>query len=223
MNVLDIIFPIECLGCKKRGKYICSDCLFKVKNAKLLCVECHKPSIDGATHVKCRRVLSPDFAFSPWDYDGVIREAILRLKYNFAYKIAENLAEEFVFKIKRDIPILPKKAVLIPIPLYKTRKNWRGFNQSEEMGEIIAKKIGWNYTKDLLYRRKKTKPQTELKGKERETNIRNAFSLDKSLMPSDENYIIFDDVMTTGSTLKEACKVLKRKGVRKVWGLTIAV
>lgn len=126
MGVLDLIFPISCLECGKGGKYLCDKCLIKVGKAKLFCLECHKFAIDGATHFKCKKARTIDFAYSPWDYSGVIRKAILKLKYNFAYKIAEELADKFVEKIKRDVPILPKEAVLIPIPLYRLRENWRG-------------------------------------------------------------------------------------------------
>ena len=114
MGLLDILFPISCLGCGNEGKYLCNPCLSKVGNAKLFCLECHKSSIDGATHAKCKRKRSIDFAYATWDYGGVVRKAILKLKYNFAYKIAEELAQEFVEKVKRDVQILPKNAILIP-------------------------------------------------------------------------------------------------------------
>ena len=248
MGVIDLLFPISCLECGKGEGYICNDCLSKIPKAKLFCVECHRSSIDGATHTKCRKVRSIDFAYSSWDYSGVVRKAILKLKYNFAYKIAEELAEKFVEKVKRDVPILPKEAILVPIPLYKLRENWRGFNQAEELGKMTAKKMGWVYEPDLLIRNKKTTPQTELKGKERSSNLLGAFSIKKGYelreygvcgkgfeankLKNDPHnsfstihnscVILFDDVLTTGSTLKEACKVLKRKGVKNVWGLTIA-
>ncbi len=221
MALLDILFPISCLECGKAGKYLCSDCLSKVPKARLFCLECHKSSIDGATHSKCRKKRSVDFAYSPWDYGGVVRKAILKLKYNFAYKIAEELAEKFVGEIKK-LPILPKDSVLVPVPLYRSRKNWRGFNQAEEMGKIIAEKMGWKYESDVLVRNKKTTPQTELKGKERSTNLLGAFACDTKYVIHNTSYILFDDVLTTGSTLKECCKVLKCKGIKTVWGLTIA-
>ena len=233
MGVLDILFPISCLECGGGNKYLCNNCLPKVGGAKLFCLECHKPSIDGATHVKCRKKRSIDFAYSPWDYGGVIRKAILKLKYNFAYTIANELADRFTEKIQKDVPILPKSAVLIPIPLYRSRQNWRGFNQTEELGKIIAQKLSWEYVPNALRRTKKTTPQADLKGKDRAINLKGVFSLSTNYSPSrrlsgaggylpSTNYIVFDDVLTTGSTLKEACKVLKHGGVKIVWGLTIA-
>lgn len=222
MGVLDLIFPISCLGCGKEGEYLCRQCLLKVEKARLFCLECHRFSINGAVHTNCRKKLSIDFAFSLWDYDGVVRSAIIKLKYNFAYKVAEELAEKFAERLKIDTHSLPDNAILIPIPLYKSRKNWRGFNQAEIMGKIVAKKMDWQFATDLLIRRKKTSPQAELKGKERRKNMFNAFMLAKEHRFEDVPYILFDDVLTTGSTIKEAAKVFKKGGVKTVLGLTIA-
>jgi ComF family protein len=136
--------------------------------------------------------------------------------------IAEELADKFIEKINKERIFLPKDAVLIPIPLYQKRKNWRGFNQSEEIGKMIANKLKWEYQQDILVRTRKTIPQTELKGQERLQNISGAFSPNSDNLKPDKTYILLDDVLTTGSTLKEACKKLKQNGAKTVWGITIA-
>lgn len=222
MGVLDLIFPITCLECGKNGKYVCEECLLKVRKAKTLCLYCYRFSQSGETHLKCKKKESIDYTFSVWEYGGIVRKAILKIKYNFAYKIAEELAEKLVERLKKEIAILPNNAILTPVPLYRQRTNWRGFNQSEVMGKIVADKMGWKNKQNLLKRIRKTIPQAELKGKERTQNIIGAFSLTAENLESDGTYILFDDVLTTGSTLKEACKVLKQKGAKTVFGLTIA-
>lgn len=222
MSVLDLIFPVSCLGCGEGTEYLCRKCLLKIEKARLFCLECHRFSPAGEVHARCRKKLSIDSVFALWDYSGVVRSAILKLKYNFAYKVAEELAGKFVEKLKVDVRELPKSAILIPIPLYRSRKNWRGFNQTEVMGKIIAKKMNWKYEVGALVRRKNTSSQTELKGKERSKNIYDAFTFSSTYRLQDMQYILFDDVLTTGSTLKEAGKVLKRRGAKTVWGLTIA-
>lgn len=222
MDLLDIIFPINCLECGKKGRYLCGLCLAKAGRARLFCLECHKPSTNGITHPRCRKKYSIDFAYSPWDYGGVVRKAILKLKYNYAYMIAEELAEGLVKKIESGTPTLPTNALLIPIPLNRLRQNWRGFNQAERVGKLISERFGWCYNPNLLVRIRKTAPQTELKGVKRTKNILGAFSVIPKSKIYNSTYILFDDVLTTGSTLKEACKVLKRRGVKVVCGLTIA-
>lgn len=225
MSVIDLLFPKNCLGCGRKDQYICSSCIKKVGEQKLVCCECEKPSVDGFTHVKCTRAQSLDGLISLWPYEGVIRKAILALKYKFAKQIVDELLNYILEKLNNLNVTLPKEAAVVPIPLYWYRENLRGFNQSEEIGKAISQKMGWNFIPDLLIRKKLARPQTELKGDERAKNIRGVFAINefhKSLITSHQSLIVFDDVYTTGSTIKEACKVLKRNGVKSVWGLTIA-
>lgn len=227
MGILDFIFPTTCLNCKKLGNYLCKDCLSKVRYAKQVCIECTKPSIDGFTHIKCIRPQALDGVFSVWNYEGVIRKAILKLKYNFAFDIAKELAENIAKCVSKNFNPLPTNPVLIPIPLHVSRKNWRGFNQTEEIGKLLANKLGWNFAPDVLVRKKKSSPQAELKGDQRKENVKNVFALNPKykyfqLLSTNYQLLIFDDVLTTGATMKEAGKVLKRSGAQNVWGLTIA-
>lgn len=205
MAVLDFIFPKFCLECKAPGKYLCHSCLQKVRPAGKI----YPSGLDGV--------------FSSWRYEGVIRKAILGLKYRFALEIAKELAKAFVSEIKKR-PLQLKKAVLVPIPLHPRRKRWRGFNQSEEIGKILAQSMGWDFAPKLLERKITRTPQVELKGKARRENIRGVFVVNSQKLPTNYNtsLILFDDVWTTGSTINEAAKVLKRSGVKKNWGLTIA-
>jgi predicted amidophosphoribosyltransferase len=105
------------------------------------------------------------------------------------------------------------------------KENFRGFNQSVEIGKAISKKMSWNFFPDLLVRKRLASPQTKLKEEERKENIRGVFAINsnyRSLIADHSSLILFDDVYTTGATLKEACKVLKGNGAGVVWGLTIA-
>lgn len=229
MNILDLVFPKKCLECGlpaqagKEGRYICFSCLSKVKLAKPICPECEKPSVDGVVHFKCKRKLGLDGLISIWEYDGVIRRAILALKYKFALEIAKELS--FLATEKLSAISRRPEATLVPIPLHWYRRNWRGFNQSEEIGKLIAKELGWKFIPDLLIRKKATTPQTELKAEDRISNIKGVFAVNPIYQPSDiihQPLILFDDIWTTGSTLKEACKFLKRKALGEVWALTLA-
>ena len=226
MSFFDILFPKKCLECGRPGSYICASCIGKLLTLKQICIECGRPAIDGMTHVSCRRALGLDGLIFIWPYGGVIRKAILTLKYKYAKEIAEELAGYSVFFLQKRKVVLPPKSNLIPIPLYWYRKNWRGFNQTEEIGKLISQGMGWGFEPELLIRKRLKTPQAKLKREERSKNIRGVFTLNPEYKLTNQlinqSYIIFDDVLTTGSTLKEACKVLKRKGVKRVWGLTIA-
>ncbi len=218
MSLVDLIFPKKCLGCGKANTYLCKECIEKARKEGFFCPYCERFSIDGKTHFQCRREYGLDGLTSIWRYEGVIRKAILGLKYKFAMEIAKELAEASIPQLNRSYF---KGYILVPIPLHWHRANWRGFNQAEEIGKILAKEMGWKFIPDLLIRKKSTTPQTELKGKERRKNTMDAFILNRKYKTRGK-ILLFDDVITTGSTMKEAAKVLKKEGAEKVWGLTIA-
>lgn len=205
MNFLDFIFPKKCLECSKTGKYICEECLKKIETAGR------------------KKVADLNGLISAWKYRGVIRKAIIATKYNFAYDVASELAVYFSRQL-RTWEVIFKNSVLVPIPLHSSRKRYRGFNQSEILGKMIAKDMEWEYYPDLLIRRIATLPQVGLDSAKRKTNIKGAFEINKNcfLVPSSYCLIIFDDVWTTGSTIKEAAKVLKKSGFKNVWGMTLA-
>ena len=224
MGIADFLFPKYCLNCKRQGHYICSSCIKRVGYLKNICIECQKPSVDGLTHTKCRRAWGLEGLISIWNYSGVIRQAILKLKYNFVFEVAEVLVDYIDQTLTRKNIAFPKDIILVTIPLHRRRKNWRGFNQVEKVGSLLAKRRGWQFLSDLLVRKKAGRPQTELKGRQRKENIIGVFNFNKkykSMIANPRLIILFDDVYTTGATIKEAAKVLKRNGAKRVWGLTI--
>ncbi len=190
------------------------------------CIVCEKSAIDGFTHPGCAKKYSIDRVISIWPYEGVMRKAILSLKYKFATEIAKELAEHSVRVVKQLNPQIPSNAVLVPIPMHWLRENWRGFNQTEEIGKLISENLGLQHESNILIQRKRKQTQAGLKAKERSINIQDVFSLNpihkSSILNPNSIFILFDDVYTTGATLKEAGKVLKRAGAKKVWALTIA-
>lgn len=225
MGLLDLIFPKTCLGCRREGKYLCAGCLAKVKILSPDCPYCERASIDGFTHVKCKKKYGLDGLTSIWDYDGVIKKAIMALKYKYSTEVGKELSSLFAQSLKSSNCqfLISNSYALVPIPLHWHRENVRGFNQSVEIGQEVVAKMGWKFIPDLLIKKKPTTPQATLSVADRKQNLEGVFAVSPnisvSLYPS---IILFDDVFTTGSTLKEAAKVLKRAGVEKVWGLTIA-
>lgn len=113
--------------------------------------------------------------------------------------------------------------ILVPTPLNKWRLRWRGFNQSKILCEAIAKETNLPVI-DALIRKKHTKTQKDLKREARLKNVRDAFEVPENHKSSILNHIclLVDDVTTTGATLQEAAKILKRAGAAKVICLTVA-
>lgn len=195
-------------------------CVRKVRPPRLACPEYNSFSAYGVTHIRCREPLGLDGSVSLWKYSGGVRKAITGMKYKFALEIAKELVKYVVKDLEKKKLAFPKNSVLVPISLYWHRKNWRGFNQSEELGKLIAEKLGWDFDKDLLMRKVSKKPQASLKREERKTNIKGVFSLIK-FPNKNAPIILFDDVWTTGSTVKEATKILKEEETKRVNCLTL--
>src|SRR5262249_30867692 len=106
--------------------------------------------------------------------------------------------------------------VIVPVPLHRSRERERGFNQAE----LIAKQLGLPVETKLLRRRKKTPTQTGLSRSERVRNLSDAFELQVTVPGRKVRFV--DDVMTTGATMNEIAKVLKRGKAERVEVLTFA-
>jgi len=213
------------MECGVSGKYLCVSCVKKVGLSKPKCLYCRKASIDGNTHVKCIRKFGMDGLYCVFEYKGIVRKAILGLKYKYATEVVKELSNYLIYIIRKRDLRYPKKAVLTPIPLHILRENWRGFNQSELMGKYLSEVLGWDYSDDLIVRSKLKSPQTLLNINQRKENIKGVFKVNPNNMKKIQRYrcvVLFDDVYTTGSTMKEAASILKKVGVEKVYGLAIA-
>ena len=219
MSLLDLIFPKTCLGCGQDGNYICESCLLKVRVLKPACPYCEKASIDGFTHTKCKKKYGLDGLTSIWKYEGVIKKAILALKFKYATEVGKELTKLLISELSQASVL--SRGTLVPVPLYWQRENFRGFNQSAEIGKLLSEKMDWKFIPDLLIKNRSTTSQVELSVTDRKQNLKGVFSINPEAKIPD-SIILFDDVFTTGSTLKEAAKILKRVGVKKVWGMTIA-
>ena len=124
---------------------------------------------------------------------------------------------------------LPLPDVIIPIPLHKRRLRWRGFNQSELIAKRISEKIAPGFPialeNSLLERFRYTHPQMEIKNQaKRKKNIENAFKIPKNKLVSVKNkrILLVDDVTTTGATIFECAKTLKRSGASEVFAVVVA-
>jgi ComF family protein len=226
---LDLIFPKKCLGCGKTGGYFCSDCLNLISlDPARICPVCERPALGGFTHPGCLSSYSLDGFTAVFAYRGLIKKAIKKLKYKFVSDLASDLVELFLSFCGEDKAFSQfcqqEKVFFVPIPLHPSRLRWRGFNQAELLGKMIVQNLGLRFSPNLLLRIKKTKPQVDLTEEERRKNIQGAFKLSNNYPLSiiHSPLIIFDDVWTSGATLREAAKVLKRNGAKKVWGLTMA-
>ena len=245
MKLLDIIFPKRCVGCGKVGKYFCSRCISSIKliaSNESICPVCEKQAIDGRTHPKCQSRYALDGLTSFFHYDGAIRKAIKAVKYRFIF----DLAKELIDLIPSDMLMLSFRPpsrnqsavvlgsrvkpgmtdpaiILVPIPLHSSRYRNRGFNQAEVLGKLLTQRLHVSMRTDIIKRVKKTIPQVEMKHRsERLKNMENVFALHDTCHMTHGTFFLFDDVFTTGATMRAAAKVLKQAGATFVWAITMA-
>jgi ComF family protein len=213
--ILDIIFPIACLGCQREGVWLCQACADKIplKNEYLQLQ--NNSSLNGL-------IVAATYE------NEIIQESIHILKYKYVEDLAKPLGQMLAKTMtsldkKHRLSILERseQTLLLPVPLHRKRFLERGFNQSELIAKEFNQHFNFQLKTNILKRQKHTMPQVKLKGKERKENVKNAFVV-KNWNFTAKNVIILDDVATTLSTLEECAKVLKQAGAYKVWGLVVA-
>ncbi len=228
MELLDFIFPKHCVSCKKLGSYLCENCFSYLSfNVKSLCLVCNKPTFNGLTHPHCHTKHSIDGCFSALPYNKTVQKMI----YNFKYKpyltdLKSVLVDLFYDSLiqNEDFNRELKKSdwILVPIPLFSSKLRKRGYNQAEILAKELSKKFNVSF-QNVFERIRNTKTQVGMTNIERRKNIKDAFGhINHKSEILDQNVFLVDDVVTTGSTLLEAAKILKRNGVKRVIGLTLA-
>lgn len=205
--IVEMLFPKTCVGCGKTGKYLCNKCFEKVE---VLGADYKNKKIEGRIGL--------------FKYHGVIKDLISLLKFELVSDVKKEIGEIIVEQLKENYPNIveywqDKKFVIIPVPLHWRRKNWRGFNQAEIIAHEVGKIINLEINNNLIKRAINTKKQAISNKVERQKNMENAFSAKQNkLIP--KNIIIFDDVWTTGNTIKNIVKIVPKN--RNVWVLTLA-
>jgi len=223
MFFIDLLFPKFCLGCSYLGVYLCPSCLRELNSIKNdNCPYCNKASLFGLTHPNCSKTHGIDGSIAIYHYNPILKKIIKNIKY----RLATDVWQEFYKVIEPRIILklgfykeLSPNLVIQPIPLSKLRYNERGFNQAKIISIFFQKFLHFPIV-DLLIRKEERLSQAQIKNKKiRYFNVTGAFSAIK-FVP--ENILLIDDVITSGSTVKEAAKILKEAGAKKVYALALA-
>ena len=196
-NILAVLFPQKCLGCKKENEILCSDCLLKINRPDT-------PHLNGI-HIASNY------------QDAVLKKALWMLKYQGVKQLAKPLAELIRERIWKKLET--ENWLVVPVPLSKNKLRHRGYNQAE----MIAGELSGDVRADILFKKFHTKSQVEVKNKEeRLANIVGSFEIKNPETIKGKKIILIDDVFTTGATMREAKKVLKEAGAKKVVGVVVA-
>lgn len=201
-KLLKIILPERCLGCQEKNiGYLCSQCLNKIS-----------PCFDHSNVLAAASYKSP-----------VIKKAIWLLKYRRAKKLAEPLAELIFQRIFSPNSKGLNPHIIIPIPLSKKRLRERGFNQAELIAEFLSQKTAIKVESGVLEKIKHTESQVKAgKREKRLQNLKGTFRVSRPELIRGKNIILVDDVATTGATLSEARRVLKKSGAKEIIPVVVA-
>ena len=213
-TIFDIVFPANCISCKRRGSNLCIKCLSDSPLAERE---------------------SANWIFPLFDYrHPPIKKSIWLLKYKNKRALANVFAEIIYDKIIEELSELSVmknfyEPVLVPIPLSSKRYRERGYNQAElicrELVNIdnLRHGVDMKMEKNILVKIKETEHQVKIKERgERLKNLSGSFSVKNEKLIKGKNIILIDDVTTTGATLNEARKTLKNFGAKKIIAFTVA-
>ncbi|MBL7157416.1 MAG: ComF family protein [Candidatus Omnitrophica bacterium] len=224
---LDVVLPPVCYVCKRScsGKYgLCEDCLEKIRHIfPPQCTKCGRHLANNESI--CGECSSKNFhverGWSPCYYEGTIKECIHLFKYN-GYMGLMDIFKDIMVDFMKKNRIHKEIDLIVPVPVYPTKKRERTYNHAEILARSLAKDFAILVDSRNLKKIKWTQSQSELDKKKRVTNVRGSFlAVDRGAF-SGKNVLLVDDVYTTGATLNECAKVILKTGANKVFSLTLA-
>lgn len=153
-------------------------------------------------------------------YRYPVDQMIKRLKYQARLDLAHALSRPLLETLERDMGVVPD--CLVPTPMHGKRLRRRGYNQAREIASVLSQRLSLPVDDQLLRRHKLTAYQYELRPEQRKNNVRDAFSLIKTMRY--KKIAVVDDILTTGSTADELARLLKHHGAQhvQVWCLARA-
>lgn len=237
----EVLLPPRCIACGSSGRDIqaqhpesgslriatdlCLHCQAQLPYNRIACLLCALPLSGAQPGLICGRCLRrpPPYQASwcAFEYAYPVTHLVRRLKYGGALAPSRVLGELLAHHLRMH-RTAPWPECFIPVPLHTRRYRNRGYNQVIELGRHLERALGVRMRTDLVARIRHTPEQAGLSRRVRRKNLRRAFAATNVALP--KHVALLDDVITTGSTLNELSKLLKRNGVEciEAWGVARA-
>lgn len=229
-SLLDLLLPSFCLACDtplapSPELLFCPDCRMKLQSIQSpICPCCGRVYLvaPGGDHHCGSCLASPRYfsrARALFLYEDPLKEVIHRFKYQGKTACLPSVAA-----LAKNLPHPAEMEVadwIVPVPLHPRRLRERGFNQALLLARAFFPKDP-RITSDLLIRTRPTEPQTSFNGSARRANLKNVFSVVQPNRVRGKKILVVDDVFTTGTTVNECARVLKKAGATEVMALTLA-
>jgi len=236
-RLLNLVLPAPCRICEKapvneEQPFFCNHCWAGIRPIPPPVCPCCGDSFASPVALEyspghlcgeCREKMPAfDSARAAGYYQGVLVEAIRLFKYRSKTRLGRHLAALLLEEARR----MPRSQegwdLVLAVPLHRARLRQREFNQSLLLAHRVGRGLSVPLSIDALERIRGTRPQVELDGEERRKNVRKAFSVKRSGQVEGRRILLIDDVYTTGATVNECAKVLKKAGAKTVDVLTLA-
>jgi len=230
-RVADWFYPRVCPGCgelcDRPGRHLCWSCFARLDlHTQAHCSVCGHPAEGRVAHAfVCGACTAAPPAFdrarSAGRFTGVLREQVHQFKYSNALWLKNDLAD--LLQGCLGAHFAPEAVdVVLPVPLHPARQRERSYNQAGMLARELAQRIDRRFDDRSLVRTRQTETQTHLDAAHRRSNILGAFEVRRPEWVAHRCVLLVDDVMTTGATLAECARVLKKAGARTVWAVTVA-
>lgn len=210
-SVADTIYPPICPIC---GNFL--------KRREKVHLYCRKSVAFIKHHVEKSDGHAYDDGVAVFAHTGRIKKSIYRFKYNNKRDFGKYYAMEMVLQYESLIKSWGVD-VIVPVPIHKSKRIKRGFNQTEIIGKHLSKIVNLPYDDKVLKRIRKTKNQKSLSPQERKENLRSAFAVDKERVQKYNRILIVDDIYTTGATIDACARILKENKVSKVFFICVSM
>ncbi len=220
-GLFDFFIPRYCPSCKKKLELeencICEECLSSIERA-----DSGRLNLEYQRKFESTEIISGFTSLFVFEKDKALQLLIHSIKYNKRFLNAKYLGKLIGENLKEQIQNWSVDYIL-PVPLHSLRKADRGFNQSKYIAIGMGKELGIKVKNNLIRRIRFTETQTNLTMKEREENISKAFQAKHKKIIEGKTFLLVDDVITTGATIRECGKVLLENGAVKVFVCSAAI
>ncbi len=212
-SLLQIIAPHYCYSCQKIGSVLCNSCIYNIVNEdQNACIECLKPALDG----NCNDCKTP---FQKAWYVGVREGELARVVGDYKWSRKYEAHKPLSKLIDYCLPIFPPNTIIVPVPTISHHKRIRGYDHIDVIAHAVAK--ARKLRKQNVLTRKNNYIQHKATKVDRTKQANLSFEC-KEKLDSNVPYLIIDDIVTTGSTIKAATRVLQGAGAKEVWVAAIA-
>ncbi len=214
ITALNRLSPRICTLCDQAqtgDSPLCPRCLASLQPIRHPCPQCGNPlPVNTLPGLHCGTCITTppyfDRVIAPFHYQPPLSNLITTYKFNQRLVHARLFADLLHTTIRRDHRVLPE--VIVPVPLHPTRQRERGFNQSLEIARLLGKQFQLTVDSHCIQRIRATQPQSDLDAHDRSHNVRGAFAI-KNELPY-QHIALVDDVLTTGNTVNEIARLLKK-------------